>query len=88
MKSLKEIFKALPKNILTELLVEKEKLNLNFVTKRVVLSVLFLIVSTVLGAVLTSIFSTGIISTVLLILVVTALLSLYQVLDRAIDKSA
>lgn len=88
MKSLKEIFKALPKNILTELLVEKEKLNLNFVTKRVVLSVLFLIVSTVLGAILTSIFSTGIISTVLLILVVTALLSLYQVLDRAIDKSA
>lgn len=88
MKSLKEIFKALPKNILTELVVEKEKLNLNFVTKRVVLSVLFLIVSTVIGAILTSVFSTGIISTVLLILVVTALLSLYQVLDRAIDKSA
>lgn len=88
MKSLKEIFKALPKNILTELLAEKEKLNLNFVTKRVVLAVLFLIVSTVLSAILTSIFSTGIISTVLVILVVTALLSLYQVLDRAIDKSA
>lgn len=88
MKSIKEIFKALPKNILTELLAEKAKLNLNFVTKRVVLSVLFLIVSTVLGAILTSIFSTGIISTVLLILAVTALLSLYQVLDRAIDKSA
>lgn len=88
MKSLKEIFKALPKNILTELLAEKEKLNLNFVTKRVVLAVLFLIVSTVISAILTSIFSTGIISTVLVILVVTALLSLYQVLDRAIDKSA
>lgn len=88
MKSLKEIFKALPKNILTELLAEKEKLNLNFVTKRVVLAVLFLMVSTVLSAILTSIFSTGIISTVLVILAVTALLSLYQVLDRAIDKSA
>ncbi len=87
MKNLKEMFKALPMNLLNELKAEKEKLSMNFVTKRVVLSVLFLIASTVLGAIITGLFSTGIISSVLLILVVTVLLTVYQVLDRAIDKS-
>ena len=88
MKSLKEMFKALPGNVLTELKVEKEKLTLNFVTKRVVLAVLFLIVTSVLGAIIAGVFSTGIVSSVLMILVVTLLLTVHQVLDRAIDKSA
>jgi len=88
MKSLKEMFKALPGNVLTELKAEKDKLSLNSVTKRVVLAVLFLIVTSVLGAIITGVFSTGIISSVLMILVVTVLLTVYQVLDRAIDKSA
>ncbi len=88
MKSLKEMFKALPGNVLTELKAEKDKLTLNFVTKRVVLAVLFLIVTSVLGAIITGVFSTGIVASVLMILVVTLLLSVHQVLDRAIDKSA
>ncbi len=88
MKSLKEMFKALPGNVLTELKAEKDKLSLNFVAKRVVLAVLFLIVTSVLGAIITGVFSTGIVASVLMILVVTLLLSVHQVLDRAIDKSA
>lgn len=88
MKSLKEMFKALPGNVLTELKAEKDKLSLNFVAKRVVLAVLFLIVTSVLGAIITGVFSTGIVASVLLIIVVTLLLSVHQVLDRAIDKSA
>lgn len=88
MKSIKEIFKALPGNILSELKAEKAKLELNFVFKRVTLAVVFLIASTLINAILTGAFGAGIISTVLIILVVAVLLSLYEVLDRAIDKSA
>lgn len=88
MKSIKELLKALPLNFISEAKAEKEKFSLNFAVKRVVLAVLFLIVSTALTSIITLSFGTGVVSTVFIILMCAVLLTIYQVLDRAVDKSA